>query len=277
MSPLPISATLRIERSLAPGHPGSGQPARMLIIGAAGVVATALARNLSTDYALVGLDLEPVREPEHWTETHALSVADREAVLKLTDGADYAIHLAHGAYDGWEGLREVEIDGTRNVLDGAIDGVCRRVILASSNHVRGWSELDALAGLPADLPVYPSDPPRPDGLYGVAKATMEALGRAAAEYAGLPVSILRIGTCRLDDDLERAVHEDGFSYIGDEDAVRSRLHRTWLSHADLVRIVREELAARETFRLRYAISSTDDALWSVEPLTWSTLGDGGNA
>ena len=182
---------------------------------------------------------------------------------------DYALHLAHGAYSGWEGLREVDIDGTRNILDGALAGPCRRVVLASSNHVSSWSELDYLAGRPAPLPVRPADPPRPDGLYSVAKAAMEALGRAAAESFTLPVSVLRVGTFRTEDDVEKASQEPDFGYIGDLDAVRRRLSQTWLAHPDLFRMVREELAAPETFRMRYAISSTDNVLWSAEPLTWT--------
>lgn len=98
---------------------------------------------------------------------------------------------------------------------------------------------------------------------------MEALGRAAAECSDLPVSVLRIGTVRVDDDLEKAVSEPGFTYIGDHDAVRRRLNRTWLFHKDLIRMVREEFAAPETFRLRYATSCTHESLWSAEPLTWS--------
>jgi nucleoside-diphosphate-sugar epimerase len=265
---IPVSTTQRSPRPLARVDPAPSRP-RVLITGAAGVVATALARDLSTDHALVALDLDPVREPEHWAEVHKVSVGDRDAVQHLMRDVDVALHLAHGAYAGWEGLREVDIDGTRNILDGALAGPCRRVVLASSNHVGGWSELDHLAGLPAPLPVEPGDPPRPDGLYGVAKATMEALGRAAAECNGLPVSVLRIGTCRVDDDFDRCVQEPGFAYIGDHDAVHRRLSRTWLAHADLVRIVREELAAPETFRLRYAISNPAGNLWSVTPLTWT--------
>jgi hypothetical protein len=272
---IPVSTTHRSHRDLAHVEDAvPARPPRVLLTGAAGVVATALARNLSADHTLVAVDPDPVREPEYWTETHKVSVGDRDTLLRLMTGVDFALHLAHGAYAGWEGLREVDIDGTRNVLDGALAGTCKRVILASSNHVGGWHELDHRAGLPSSLPVHPTDPPRPDGLYGVAKTTMEAMGRAAAECCGLPVSVLRIGTCRVDDDFEKAVREPTFDYLGDQDAVRRRLTQTWLSHPDLFRMVREEFAASETFRLRYAVSSTDDDLWSVAPLTWVTPAPG---
>jgi nucleoside-diphosphate-sugar epimerase len=267
-SEIPVSAVARTHRARPATPPAQTRP-RVLVTGAAGVLGTVLARHLGADHALVAVDLAPVREGGHWAEVHQVSVGDRPTVLKLAADVDYALHLAHGAYAGWEGLREVDIDGTRNILDGALAGRCRRVVLASSNHVVGWSELDHLAGAPADLPVHPADPPRPDGLYGAAKATMEALGRAAAECHGLPVSVLRVGTVRLDDDPDQAAAEPGFGYIGDRDAVRRRLRKTWLHHGDLVRMIREELAAGETYRLRYATSCTDESLWALAPLTWT--------
>jgi nucleoside-diphosphate-sugar epimerase len=262
---LPVSAR---RRDLRPSAETIGRRPRVLITGSAGVVATVLARDLSADHNLVGLDVQPTREPQRWSETIEVSVGERDTVLKFAGEADYVLHLAHGGCGGWAGLREVEIDGTRNVLDGAMRGSCRRVVIASSNHVTGWSELDYLAGIPVDLPLDPSAPPRPDGLYGVAKITGEALGRAAAEFAGLPVSVLRIGTVRLDDDVEQAAGEDEFAYIGGREAVRHRLNRTWLFHADLIRQVREEFAAPETFRLRYA-ASAEDEVWSARTLTWT--------
>ncbi|HEY6793229.1 MAG TPA: NAD(P)-dependent oxidoreductase [Kineosporiaceae bacterium] len=264
---LPVSTKQRTPRP-APPSADPTRPPRVLITGAAGAIATPLARDLAGDFSLVALDVSPVREPEYWVEVHKLSVGDRDAVLGLAGDVDYVLHLAHGAYSGWEGLQEVDIDGTRNVLDGALDGPCRRVVLASTNHVSGWSELDHLAGLPAPVPIRPEDPPRPDGLYSVAKVAMEAMGRAAAECFALPVSVLRVGTCRAVDDVEQAAREPEFAYIGDLDAVR-RLAQSWLAHADLFRIVREELAATETYRLRYAISSTDDVLWSSAPQAWT--------
>jgi uronate dehydrogenase len=74
--------------------------------------------------------------------TLAGSVGDRDRVIELVAEADYALHLAHGANQGWEGLRLIDIDGTRNILDGALRGRCQRVVICSSNHAVGWSELD---------------------------------------------------------------------------------------------------------------------------------------
>ena len=261
---LPVSVT---KRELRPSPEPLGRRPRILVTGSAGVVATILARDLSGDHDLVALDVQPVREPAHWSETIEASVGERDTVLKYAAEADYVLHMAHGSSGGWAGLREVDIDGTLHVLDGAVRGPCRRVVIASSNHVTGWSELDYLAGMPVELPLDPSAPLRPDGLYGVAKVTGEALARAAAEFSGLPVSVLRIGTVRLNDDVEEAAAEEGFAYIGNREAVRRRLSRTWLSHGDLIRYVREEFTVPETFRLRYAASS--EQFWSAHALNWT--------
>ena len=43
-------------------------------------------------------------------------------MLKAAAETEYILHLAHGSHEGWDGLREVDIDGTRNVLDGAMRG-----------------------------------------------------------------------------------------------------------------------------------------------------------
>ncbi len=175
---IPVSATARVGRE---DRPAAARP-RVLITGAAGVLGTILARAMSPDHSLIGVDLTPVQEPEHWAEVHELSGGERQPMVKLVADADVVLHLAHGAYAGWEGLREVDIDGTRNVLDGAVAGRCRRVVLASSNHVVGWSEVDMLAGAAVDLPVNPGDPPRPDGLYGAAKTAMRQVPDLQARH-----------------------------------------------------------------------------------------------
>jgi nucleoside-diphosphate-sugar epimerase len=267
---IPVTATRRESRPAAAGpRPPADRRARVLLTGSAGVVGTVLARHLSNEYELFGLDPRPVPEPGHWAGPVLGSVADRTQAMSLAAGMDFVLHLATGVSQGWAGLSQVDIEGTRNVLDGALSGGCRRVLICSSNHVVGWTELDYLSGLDVDLPVGPLSLPRPDGLYGAAKAAGEALGRAAAEFAGLPVTILRIGTVRLDDRIDAALDEPGFAYIGDRAAVRDRLRRTWLYHRDLVQIIRAEFAAPETFRLRYATSFPDNRLWSHQPFTWS--------
>jgi nucleoside-diphosphate-sugar epimerase len=218
-------------------------------------------------FRLVALDVKQPEDPTAFDEVIIGSVADRDTVMAAAAGADYILHLAGGVARGWDGLAEVELSGTRNVVDAAMSAACARLILASSNHVAGWHELDLLTGA-ATGSTGPADPQRPDGLYAASKAFVEALGRSAAEYAGLPVSILRIGTMRRTDDPRALAADPAFAYVGDPVAVAARMERTWLYHEDFRRVVLEELAAPETFRLRYAVSGTDSP-WSTDVLSWS--------
>ncbi|MDQ0820751.1 nucleoside-diphosphate-sugar epimerase [Arthrobacter sp. V4I6] len=260
-SALPIVCTSR-RPTATPPHPLG----TLLITGAAGTVGTIAAAALQGRFRLVSLDLKPPAEPELF-DVIIGSVADRDLVFSATARADHVLHLAGGAPKGWDGLLDAELGGTRNVIDGALESGCVRVVLASSNHVSGWHELDQLAGA-ALSQAAPSDPLRPDGLYAASKAFVEALGRSAAECSGLPVSVLRIGTMRVVDDPRALAGSRAFRYIGSPEQVVARMERTWLYHEDFRRILLEEFAAKETFRLRYAVSGTNSP-WSTEILSWT--------
>lgn len=261
-SALPIVCTRRCPPAHPPGSAGS-----LLITGAAGTVGTIAAAELRDRFRLISLDLKPPAEPELFDDVILGSVAERGLVFAAAAKASHILHLAGGARKGWDGLVDAELTGTRNVIDAALDSGCGRVILASSNHISGWHELDQMAGA-SPTRTAPSDPVRPDGLYAASKAFVEALGRSAAEYAGLPVSVLRIGTMRILDDPGALAGSKAFAYIGTPEQVVARMKRTWLYHADFGRILLEEFRAEETFRLRYAVSGNDSP-WSTDILTWT--------
>jgi uronate dehydrogenase len=243
---------------------------RILITGASGIIGTIVARGLSNDFHLTGLDLRRTTTSRQLAQFRRGSVTDRALLRRLATRAEVIIHLATGSERGWDGLLEVEIDGTRNVLDAAIAGGCHRVILASSVHVAWWDAMDGLeASEPMEPRLGPTRPVRPDGLYGVAKVTLEALGRTCAEWTGLGVSIVRLGCVRPEDDLQACVRSRLFSYLGDDATVERHLQQVWLSHPDLVRIVREEMQATEPYRLRFATSQQGDPIWTVDAYSWA--------
>lgn len=186
-------------------------------------------------------------------------------------GCRYIIHLATGAADGWQSLQAVDIDATRTLLD-AVRSVTdvRRVVLASTNHTAGGVERDLLQGHPTIRPYRVDDPPRPDSEYAVANVAMEVYARFAAEVYGTCVSCLRIGTVRRSDNPRAYVNAPEFRYLGDADRVAARLQATWLKHADLCRIVDEELAAKQAFRLRFAYSMIEGGYWPHDVLAWDT-------
>src|SRR5699024_7358044 len=165
-----------------------------------------------------------------------------------------------GSADGKDGLYAIEIDATNRILAAAIQHGTRRVVLASSNHAAGWHEREHFAGR-GDGHVKPSDPPRPDGLYGAAKAYMAALGRFASDSSGLRVSILRIGTMRANMSLQELIDSDELAYLGFGEFREQRLKRTWLTGDDLVAMLLEEFSAPEPYRLRFARSTPEQYEW----------------
>ena len=92
-----------------------------------------------------------------------------------------------------------------------------------------------------------NSPLRPDSLYGVGKIFGEALARYYFERFGLEAVCLRIGSVLADDD----------------PAQSARLRKTWLSHRDLVQLVRRSLLADVKFGIYYGVSNNTGAFWSL--------------
>jgi uronate dehydrogenase len=149
---------------------------------------------------------------------------------------------------------------TWNVLEAAVAGRVRRVVLASSNHVVGGYEHDQpyrsiitgeRDGLdPRSVPVLSADVPvRPDGAYAAGKVMDEAAARFFADDRGLSVLALRIGTVRPGDRPESARHL-----------------ATLLTHRDLVHLVECCIDAPDDLRFGafYGVSANTWRIWDIE-------------
>jgi len=179
--------------------------ARVAVTGAAGGVGRVTLRALEDDH-----EVTPLTHREHDDiDGELLEVTDLGATRERLAGQDVVVHLAGDPSPsaGWESVLAANIDGTRNVYRGAVDGGVGRVVFASTNHVvemhnahasepvpdadgeeSGWWELD-------DEPrtVRPEDAMRPDSYYGVSKGTGELLGSYFADRYGIEVVNVRIG------------------------------------------------------------------------------------
>ncbi|MGX5682677.1 NAD-dependent epimerase/dehydratase family protein [Schumannella luteola] len=214
----------------------------IVITGAAGRIGRTIAPLLEREgRRLVLLDHEvPADAAGEWVEA---SITDRDALAAAFAGADTVVHLAGiPVEDEWASILSTNIDGTHAVLSVAHEAGVRRVLLASTIHAAGyWTG--------SDLAEHPFEP-RPDTLYGVSKATLEALGSVFADRFGMSIVSARICTF-----LEHPA----------VDAVPGRTIATWLSPADMVRLVEAVAALEEPgHHLVWAVSANAQDWFPLE-------------
>ncbi|KUJ54612.1 epimerase [Streptomyces albus subsp. albus] len=188
---------------------------------------------------LILLDRVPL-EPEADNEAaHTVDLRDAAAVEAALAGADQVLHLG-GVPDEapLPELLEANVLGTHHVLEAARRTGIGRVVLASSNRVTGF--------YPVGHHTAPHEPVRPDGLYGVSKAAIEALGQLYADKFGLSVICLRIGSF-------------------EPRPTEPRHLSTWLSPRDAVGYARAALTAPPTTRFAavYAVSANTRRFWEL--------------
>ncbi|MEV0621330.1 NAD(P)-dependent oxidoreductase [Nonomuraea sp. NPDC050404] len=212
----------------------------VVVTGAAGRVGSAVRAGLRGEVErLVLLDRVALDARSPSEEVRRVDLRDAEAVTAALAGADAVVHL--GGVPGEAPLPDLldgNVLGTHNVLEGARRQGVGRVLLASSNRLTGF--------YPASQSITAELPPRPDGLYGVSKVAVEALGRLYADKFGLSVVCLRIGSF--------------------EDAPSERRHlATWLSPRDCLGYVRAALTAPGIrFTTIYAVSANTRRFWDLE-------------
>lgn len=210
------------------------------VTGAAGTVGSVARKALRGETErLILLDRVPLRPEAENEDVHTVDLRDVAAVESALAGADRVLHLG-GVPDEapLPDLLETNVLGTHHVLEAARRTGIERVVLASSNRVTGF--------YPAGHLTSPLEPVRPDGLYGVSKAAVEALGRLYADKFGLSVVCLRIGS---------------FEYLPTE----PRHLATWLSPRDAVGYLRAALVAPPSLRFTtaYAVSDNTRRFWAL--------------
>ncbi len=161
------------------------------IVGAAGLTgATLAARLLADGEDVAGVDMAPktARLPDAlpW---YQLDIRDVEALARLPFAAgDTVHHLAARQYHAGVPMRrrkayfrEVNLEGTRNVLQAMGASGCDRLIFFST---------DMVYGIPERTPVHADAPLRPIDAYGESKALAEGL-ITEARVAGMNVTVFR--------------------------------------------------------------------------------------
>lgn len=210
---------------------------RLLLTGAAGGLGAMLRKELAGYAPILRLsDIADLGEAGPGEEIMPCDLADATGVERLVDGCDYIVHLGGvSVEDSFENILGANIRGAYNVFEAARRQGKPRILFASSNHAIGFHEretqLDALS------------PIRPDSLYGVSKCFGEALSRYYWDKFGVETVCVRIGSC--------------FPEPKDR-----RMLATWLSAADLVRLVKCVAAApRVGHAIVYGASANREQWW----------------
>jgi len=213
---------------------------RVLLTGASGRISSCLRAGLRDELEELRLtDLRAPNPPPMPRETFiAADLADREAVARAVEGVEAVIHLGGVADEAaFDELVGPNLVGVFNIFDAARQAGVRRVVYASSNRATGFYGVDErLSG---------TEPPRPDGLYGAAKAFGEALARMYSDRFGLEAICVRIGSFEERPSEPRHLH-------------------TWLSPADAVRLFRGCLSASDIrFLTVYGASANSRSWWDL--------------
>jgi UDP-glucose 4-epimerase len=129
-------------------------------------------------------------------------VLDRDAVANLVKDADVVVHLAFMIMGGAKESREVNLDGSRNVFEAAVEAGVKRLVYASSVAAYGFHRNNPQP-LTEDVPARGSA----SHYYSAQKAEVEALltdtlaGSATAGYVFRPCIVAGPGAPLLIDSL----------------------------------------------------------------------------
>lgn len=210
---------------------------RLLITGAAGALGRELRSRLVGYCRTLRLsDITDLGTAAPHEELMPAALEDAAAVRRLLAGVDAVVHLGGVSTEKpWAPILDANIVGVYNLYEAArLEGM-RRIVFASSNHVTGFYRQDEV--------ITPADPVRPDGLYGLSKAFGENIARLYFDRWGIETLCLRIGS----------------SFPEPRDR---RMLATWLSYADLARLVVAGLSApRVGFSIVYGLSDNLTSWW----------------
>jgi hypothetical protein len=249
-----------------------GAKKRVVVVGAAGYIASQLVTEFRDIYDLVLVDVrDTMRGGNLVPGVHIADLLgpDLEAHRELFRGADAIVHCGFrgsaSARYGDDGKFDAEMDNVRmarNVFELAqMEGVSR-VVVASSNHAADWYEPQLHSGR-MDV-VAPDTFPLSDNLYGWAKAVYEHLGFVYATGklgSVLEVVMVRIGAPRpiL---LERFVGGDPARYKRDLGA--------WISPRDMRQLFAKSIETADIrtehgvpFQIFYGVSDNARGFWSI--------------
>jgi UDP-glucose 4-epimerase len=150
-------------------------PLTVAVTGPTGEIGLPLMAELERDPA-VGSVLGMARRPfdpasEGWKKVayRRGDILDRGSLVALFDGVDIAVHLAFAIFGSREETRRINLEGTRNVFEVAIEAGVQRLVYASSVAAYGFHPENPQP-LTEDVPARGSE----SFYYSAQKAELEA-------------------------------------------------------------------------------------------------------
>lgn len=225
----------------------------VLLTGAEGRVGSAILERLSDEYDWRLLDREPpARKPDH--PFFVADITDEDAVREAVEGCTAVVHLAGDPRPEapWDSVLSNNIDGTKIVLDAAVDAGVEKFAFASSNHAVGAFETKSrkpdIYRAHDAFRLDGTELPRPGNLYGVSKAAGETLGRYYHDEYGISFVAVRIGNLTK-----------GHPPIDYE-----RGQAMWLSYRDCAHLFDRCIRADYGYEIVYGISDNDRKYYSID-------------
>jgi uronate dehydrogenase len=210
---------------------------KILITGAAGKLGRHLRATLRPlTRSMLLTDIAQLAPAEEGEEVRNVDLADEAAVFSLMEGVSAIVHLGGIIVEApFADILRSNIVGCYNVWEGARRAGVTRIVYASSCHAVGMYRRDERLDSAALQ--------RPDSFYGLSKAFGEDIARLYFDRHGIEAACLRIGSCLPEPTGERML-------------------ATWLSHADLTRLVSACLTTPYLgYAIIYGMSANPNSWW----------------
>jgi nucleoside-diphosphate-sugar epimerase len=225
---------------------------KLLITGTSGVIGKVLVLKLAESYDVYSVDQNLTAVPGRLFKADLSDYEQIASVLSAISDLGIIVHLAADANPDatWQSVLKNNIVVTRNVFEAAKEKRVKRIVFASSNHVTGgYEDIPPTVHLSANSRMITTlDPIRPDSDYGTSKAFGEAVARQYHELYGMEAICLRIGTVLADNDPRK----------------NKRFLATWLSHDDLVQLVKKSICSENVkFGIYYGVSNNKGRFWDI--------------
>jgi uronate dehydrogenase len=223
-----------------PTAPSTANPPfnRLLLTGAAGGLGRVLRDSLKPLCNTLRLsDIAPMAPANSAAEeVQPCDLSDKQAVHQLVEGVDAIVHFGGVSVErSFEEILGANICGVFHIYEAARRHGVKRVVFASSNHVIGFYKQDQTLDA--------HSPKRPDGYYGLSKSYGEDLANFYFDRYGIQTLSIRIGS----------------SFPKPQNR---RMMSTWLSYADLTRLIERGLLADDIgHSIVYGMSANKDIWW----------------